>query len=52
VDYIFLAFCFSTALSPADTMPLTRRAKLLMMAQAMLSALVLVILVGRSVNIL
>ncbi|HEV2237170.1 MAG TPA: hypothetical protein VGR57_10960 [Ktedonobacterales bacterium] len=52
VDYIFLAFCFSTALSPADTMPLTRRAKLLMMAQAVLSALVLVILVGRSVNIL
>lgn len=52
VDYVFLAFCFSTALSPADTMPLTRRAKVLMIAQAMLSALVLVILVGRSVNIL
>jgi hypothetical protein len=52
VDYIFLAFCFSTALSPADTMPLTRRAKGLMMAQAVLSLLVLVILVGRSVNIL
>lgn len=52
VDYVFLAFCFSTALSPADTMPLTRRAKLLMIAQALLSALVLVILVGRSVNIL
>ncbi len=52
VDYIFLAFCFSTALSPADTMPLTRRAKALMIAQAVLSLLVLVILVGRSVNIL
>jgi uncharacterized membrane protein len=52
IDYIFLAFCFSTALSPADTVPLTRRAKLLMIAQAVLSLLVLVILVGRSVNIL
>jgi uncharacterized membrane protein len=52
IDYIFLAFCFSTALSPADTPPLTRRAKLLMIAQAVLSLLVLVILVGRSVNIL
>jgi hypothetical protein len=52
VDYVFLAFCFSTALSPADTMPLTRRAKGLMIAQAVLSLLVLVILVGRSVNIL
>jgi hypothetical protein len=52
VDYVFLAFCFSTALSPADTMPLTRRAKLLMIAQAVLSLLMLVLLVGRSVNIL
>ncbi len=52
VDYVFLAFCFSTALSPADSMPLTRRAKLLMMAQALISALVLVLLVSRSVNII
>src|SRR5512146_1304223 len=39
VDYLFLAFCSATALSPADTMPLTRRAKLLMMVEAMLSML-------------
>lgn len=52
VDYLFLAFCFATALSPADTSPLTRRAKLMMMAEAILSMVVIVILIGRSVNII
>lgn len=52
IDYLFLAFCFATALSPADTIPLTPRAKLLMMAEALLSMVLLVLLVGRSVNIL
>jgi uncharacterized membrane protein len=52
VDYLFLAFCSATALSPADTMPLTHRAKLLMMTEALISLLVLVLLVGRSVNII
>lgn len=52
VDYLFLAFCTATALSPADTMPLTRRAKLLMMAEAIISMLILVLLVSRSINII
>ena len=52
VDYLFLAFCFATALSPADTSPLTARAKLLMMAEAVISMLILVLLVARSVNII
>jgi hypothetical protein len=52
VDYLFLAFCFATALSPADTAPLTARAKLLMMVEAIISLLILVLLVSRSVNIL
>ena len=51
IDYLFLAFCFATALSPADTPPLTRRAKLLMMVQAVISLLIVVVLVGRSINI-
>ncbi len=51
VDYLFLAFCSATALSPADTMPLTRRAKLLMMVEAMLSMLVLLLIVARFTNI-
>lgn len=52
VDYLFLAFCSATALSPADTMPLTQRAKLLMMMESTLSLLILVLLVARSVNII
>jgi hypothetical protein len=52
IDYLFLAFCTSTALSPADTMPLTRRAKLMMMSEALISMLILVLLVSRSVNII
>ncbi len=52
IDYLFLAFCTSTALSPADTMPLTRRAKLMMMSEAIISLLILVLLVSRSVNII
>ena len=52
VDYLFLAFCTSTALSPADVLPLTRRAKGLMMLQAVISMVILVLLVARSVNII
>ncbi|HEX8996546.1 MAG TPA: hypothetical protein VF812_10985 [Ktedonobacterales bacterium] len=51
VDYVFLAFCSATALSPADTMPLTHRAKLLMMVEALLSMFVLLLLVARFVNV-
>ena len=51
IDYLFLAFCSATALSPADTMPLTRRAKLLMMIEALISLLIVILLVARAVNI-
>ncbi len=52
IDYLFLAFCSSTALSPADTLPLTQRAKLLMMFQAIVSLLLLVMVVARAINII
>jgi uncharacterized membrane protein len=52
VDYLFLAFGFATALSPADTAPLTPRAKLLMMSEALISITIIALLVARSVNIL
>ncbi len=52
LDYLFLAFTGATALSPADTYPLTRTAKALMMIEAIISVTVIVILVGRGVNIL
>lgn len=52
VDYLFVAFTGATALSPADTFPLTRPAKLLMMVEAMISLTVIVLLAARAVNIL
>jgi uncharacterized membrane protein len=52
VDYLFLAFNTSTAFSPTDTAVLSRRAKVLMMVQALLSLLILAVLVGRAINAL
>lgn len=51
IDYLFVAFCFSTALSPADSAPLTRSAKSMCMIQALISLSILVLLVARSINI-
>jgi uncharacterized membrane protein len=52
VDYLFLAFNTSTALSPADTGALSRWAKLLMMAQSLVSLTIIVLLAARAVNTL
>ncbi len=52
VDYLFLAFNTSTALSPTDVPVLSRWAKILMMTQALISLLVMVLLAARAVNIL
>jgi len=52
LDYLFVAFTGATALSPADTYPLTRLAKMLMMCEALLSLTVAAILIVRAVNIL
>jgi hypothetical protein len=52
LDYLFLAFTGATALSPADTFPLTRPAKTLMMVEAILSLTIIVLLAARAVNIL
>jgi hypothetical protein len=52
LDYLFLAFCTSTAFSPTDTPALARWGKLLMMLQSMISLTVLALLAARAVNIL
>ena len=52
VDYLFLAFNTSTALSPADTGALTRWAKALMMLQASISLIIIVLMAARAVNML
>ena len=51
-DYLFLAFTCATALSPTDTYPLSRPAKMLMMLEAMLALAIVGILIARAVNIL
>jgi len=52
LDYLFLAFNTSTAFSPTDTASLSRRAKLLMMVQALPSLVILAVLVSRAINAL
>ena len=52
IDYLFLAFNTSTALSPTDTAVLSRWAKVLVMIQAAISLTIIVILAARAVNIL
>jgi hypothetical protein len=52
VDYVFLSFNTSISFSPTDTDPMTARAKLLMMIQALLSLVTLVVVVARAVNLL
>jgi uncharacterized membrane protein len=52
VDYLFLAFNTSTAFSPTDTAVLSRRAKVLTMAQSLVSLAVVAVLIGRAVNTL
>lgn len=52
VDYLFLAFNTSTALSPTDTAVLSRWAKFLTMIQALISLTIIALLAARAVNIL
>jgi hypothetical protein len=52
VDYLFLAFNTSTAFSPTDTLVLSRRAKLLMMIQSLISLVVLAVIAARGINTL
>ncbi|MBV8668280.1 MAG: DUF1345 domain-containing protein [Candidatus Eremiobacteraeota bacterium] len=51
-DYLFLSFTSATAFSPTDTLPMTPRAKLVMMAQATISLTIIVLVAARSINIL
>jgi hypothetical protein len=52
VDYLSLAFNTATAFSPTDVLPLTRRAKALMMLESAISLLTLVLVAARAVNVI
>ncbi|HEY5138677.1 MAG TPA: hypothetical protein VIJ25_05085 [Methylococcales bacterium] len=52
VDYLFLAFTTATAFSPTDALPLTSRAKLMMMLESAISLTTIVVVASRAINIL
>lgn len=52
VDYLYVSATNATAFSPTDTLPLTHRAKLLMLCQALVSLITVALVTARAVNIL
>ncbi len=52
IDFLFVAFNASAAFSPTDTMFLSARAKLLMMAQSLTSIVLMAVVAARAINIL
>ncbi len=52
IDYLFLAFSTATAFSPTDALPLTTRAKLLMMIESSISLITIVTVAARAINLL
>lgn len=52
VDYLYVAFTNATAFSPTDAMPLSGRAKGLMLVQAVASLITVALVLARAVNVL
>jgi hypothetical protein len=51
IDYMYVSYTNSIAFSPTDAMPLSRWAKLLMLFESAVSALVVLLVAARAVNI-
>ena len=51
VDYVYVSFTNSIAFSPTDAMPLSRWAKVLMLFESSVSALTVLLVAARAVNI-
>ncbi len=52
IDYLYVSFTNATAFSPTDVMPMTRWAKLTMLAQSAISIVTVALVIARAVNIL
>jgi hypothetical protein len=52
IDYLYLGYSTATAFSTTDAMPLTPRAKLLMMLESVISLVTVVVVASRAINIL
>jgi hypothetical protein len=51
-DYVYVSFTNAIAFSPTDAMPLTRRVKMMMLAESAISATTVLLVAARAVNIL
>jgi hypothetical protein len=51
LDYIYVSFTNSIAFSPTDVLPLTRWAKMLMLSESAISAVSILLVAARAVNI-
>jgi len=49
---VYVSFTNATAFSPTDAMPLSRSAKTLMLIEAALSAMTILLVAARAVNVL
>lgn len=52
LDYFFFSFFTSTGFSPADTLPLSKRVKFLMMIEAFISLIIIGMVVSRAISLL
>ncbi len=52
LDYFYLAYTNATAFSPADTMPLSRLAKMLMLIESLISLLTIAIVLARAISLI
>jgi uncharacterized membrane protein len=52
LDYVYLSFTNALAISPTDVMPLSRTAKMVMLAESLISFVTVALVLARAVNIL
>jgi hypothetical protein len=52
VDYLFLSYNTAAAFSPTDVAPITARAKLMLMAQSLISLATILVVVSRAIGII
>ncbi len=52
LDYVFFSFFTSTGFSPADTLPLTKRVKMLMMVEASISLVIIGMVAARAISLI
>jgi uncharacterized membrane protein len=52
IDYLYVSFTNAAAFSPTDAMPLSKKAKMLMMIESIISIVTVICVAARAVNIL